>query len=67
MITNNTDFQKRKEGVPIMAQRKQIRLGTKRLGVPSLASLSEFWISHCRELWCRSQTGLGSGIAVALV
>ena len=25
-----------------------------------------FGILRCRELWCRSQTRLGSGIAVAL-
>ena len=42
------------------------RLGTMRLQVPSLASLSALRIWHCRELWCRSQMWLGSGIAVAV-
>ena len=34
--------------------------------VQSLASLSELRIWHCHELWCRSQTRLGSGEAVAV-
>ena len=36
-----------------------------RLRVRSLASLSGLRIRRCRELWCRSQTWLGSGLAVA--
>ena len=36
-----------------MAQQKRIRLGTMRLQVRSLASLSGLRIWHCRELWCR--------------
>ena len=36
-----------------------------RLQVQSLASLSGLGIWHCRELWCRLQTWLGSGVAVA--
>ena len=36
-----------------MAQWKQIPLGTMRLWVRSLASLSGLRIWHCRELWCR--------------
>ena len=38
-----------------------------RLRVRSLASLSGLRIQHCRELRCRSQTGLGPCIAVAVV
>ena len=34
--------------------------------VQSLALLSELRIQHCRELWYRSQTQLGSGVAVAV-
>ena len=49
-----------------MAQRKQIRLGTMRFQVQSLASFSGLRIQHCCELWCRSQTQPGSGIAVAV-
>ena len=30
--------------------------------VRSLASLSGLRIQHCRELWCRSQTRLGSSL-----
>ena len=37
-----------------------------RIRVRSLASLSRLRIRHCRELWCRSQTWLGSGVAVAV-
>ena len=50
-----------------MAQQKQIQLGTMRLWVQSLALLSGLRIQHCRELLCRSQMWLRSGIAVALV
>ena len=54
-------------GVPVVVQWKQIWLGAMRLWVQSLASLSGFRIRHCHELWCRSQTQLGSGAAVVLV
>ena len=37
-----------------------------RLRVQSLASLSGSEIWHFHTLWCRSQTQLGSGIAVAV-
>ena len=37
-----------------------------RMQVRSLASLSGLRILHCCELWCRSQTQLGSGVAVAV-
>ena len=33
--------------------------------IPGLASGLRIW--HCRELWCRSQTRLGSRVAVAVV
>ena len=39
-----------------MAQQKQIRLGTVRLWVHSLALLSGLRIWCCHELWCRSHT-----------
>ena len=42
-----------------------IQIGTMRLQIRSLASLSGLRIWHCHELWCWSQTWLGSGIAVA--
>ena len=38
-----------------------------RTQVRSLALISGLRIQHCRELCCRSQTRLGSGIAVALI
>ena len=47
-----------------MAQRKQSQLGTVRLQVPSLDSLSGLRIQRCRELWCRSQMRLGSDLAL---
>ena len=37
-----------------------------RLRVRSLALLSGLRIRCCRELWCRLQTRLGSGMAVAV-
>ena len=52
----------RNTGVPVVAQQKRIRLR-----VRSLASLSGLRIQCYRELWCRSQMQLGSGIAVAVV
>ena len=53
--------------IPVVAQWLTIRLGTMRLRVRSLASLSGLTIRRCRELWCRLQTRLGSRVAVALV
>ena len=50
-----------------MVQGKRIRLVSMRMRVRSLALLSGFRIRHRHELWCRSQTRLGSGVAVALV
>ena len=47
-------------GVPVMAQQKQIQLGTMKLRVRSLALLSGLWIWHCHELWC-------SLVAIALI
>ena len=38
-----------------------------RMQVRSLASLNRLVIRHCRELWCRLQTWLGSGVAAAVV
>ena len=35
--------------------------------VRSLASVSELRIWHCCELWCNSQTQLGSCVAVAWI
>ena len=50
-----------------MAQQRLIQLGTMRLQVQSVASLSGLRIRRCRELWCRAQMQLGSDFAVALV
>ena len=50
-------------GVPIVVQQKRIQLGTMRLQVRSLASLSGLMIWQCRELWYRSQTRLRSCVA----
>ncbi len=56
-----------KTEVPIMAQQRQLRLGTMWLWVLSLALLSGLGIRRCRELWCRLQMYLRSGITVAVV
>ena len=52
--------------VSIMVQQKCIQLGTVRLQVQSLALLSGLRIWCCPELWCRSQTWLGSDVALAI-
>ena len=57
---------KQERHVPIMAQRKQIQLGTMRLRVRPLASLSGLRIWHCHELCYRSKTQLRSHDAVAV-
>ena len=54
-------------GIPIVVQQKGIQLGTMRLQVQSLASLTELRIWHCHELWCRLQMQLRSRVAVAVV
>ena len=59
-------FKTLKAGVPVVAQWKQIQLGSMRLQVRSLASLSGLRIPSCCELWCRSQTQLRSGVAVTV-
>ena len=51
-------------GVLVVAQRKQIQLGTMRFQVRSLASLSGLKIQHCRELWWR---GCTHGLDLALL
>ena len=53
-------------GVPVVAQQKGIQLGTMKLQVPSLASLSRLRMQRCRKLWCRLQTRLGSCASVAV-
>ena len=54
-------------GVPVMAQRKWIWLGTMRLWVWSLASISGLGIQGCHELWCRLQMRLRFCIAMVVV
>ena len=50
-----------------MAQQLTNPTRNMRLQVRSLALLPGLRIRHCHELWCRSQTQLGSCIAVAVV
>ena len=50
-----------------MAQQKRIQLGTMRLWVQSLASLSGLRILHCCEMSCRLQMRLGSDVAVVVI
>ena len=51
----------------LWCSRKQIQLVTMRLQVQSLPLFSGSRIWRCHELWCRSQTQLGSCVAVAVV
>ena len=62
-----TDIRFQIGGVPVVVQWKQIRLGTMRLRVRSLALLHGLRIQCCRELWGRLQMRLGSHVAVAVV
>ena len=55
------------QGVPVVAQWKQILLGTMRTWVQFLTSLSGLRIRRCCELCCRLQTRLRSQFAVAVV
>ena len=48
------------------SQAETIQIGTIRLQVQSLASLSGLRIHCCRELWCRSQLWLRSCVFVAV-
>ena len=50
-----------------MAQWVKNELVSMRMQGPSLALVSGLRIQLCHELWCRLQTKLGSGIAVAVV
>ena len=65
-IARELEFKVEPGGIPVMAQQKEIRLGTMKFRVRSLASLSGLRIQHCRELCYRLQTQLGSGISVAV-
>ena len=65
-VPSEKNLSKMNVGVPVVAQQKQIQLGTTRLQVRSLASFSGLRIQCCRELWCRLQTWLRSRIAVAV-
>ena len=51
---------KKTRRVPVTAQWKQIWLVSMRMQVWYLALFSGLRIRHCRELWCRLQTSLGS-------
>ena len=56
-----------KEGVPIAAQQKRIRLGTMRMRAGSLAPLSGLRIRRCHDLLCGLQMWLRSCVAMAVV
>ena len=51
----------------VVAQWKRIPLACMRTQVQSLTLLSGLGILYCCELWCRSQTGLESCVAVTVV
>ena len=56
LFVRYTFFKNSYLGVSIVAQQKQILLGTTRLQVRSLASSSGLRIQRCCELWSRLQT-----------
>ena len=53
-------YQKKKLGVPIVAQWLMNLIGTMRLWVRSLTLLSGLTVQRCRELWFSLQMWLGS-------
>ena len=53
-------------GVPVVAQGLMNPTSIHEDTVGSLGLLSGLRIQRCRELWCRSQRRLGSGVAVAV-
>ena len=55
------------QGVPFVAQQKQIWLVSMRVQVRSLALLSRSGILCCCELWCRSQMRFRSHVTVSVV
>ena len=57
-------IQKDVQGVPIVAQQKEICLLCMRIQVRSLASLSGLRIWSCPELWYSVQMRLSSGVAM---
>ena len=60
-------IEKSTNGVPVVAQQKQIQPLTMRFQVQSLASFSGLRIRRGCELWSRSQTRLVSHAAEAVV
>ena len=54
-------------GIPVVVQQKRIQLGTIRVQVRSLVSLSGLRIHCCRELWYRLQVWVRSCVVVAVV
>ena len=49
------------------SEEMNLTIASMRTQVGPLASLSGLRIRHCCQLWCRSQTQLKSGVAVAVV
>ena len=52
---------------PLWFNRLRTLLVSMKIQPRSLALISGLRIQRCRELWCRLQTLLGSGVAVAVV
>ena len=67
-VASKRVFKKFISEFPLWLSRNQSnRSVTMRTHVCCLALLSGLRIRGCCELWCRSQTWLGSGVAVAVV
>ena len=60
------NYEKDQLGVPVWLGRLQISLVSMRMWVQSLAEISGLRMWHCYELWCRSKTQPGFGIAVTV-
>ena len=66
LFNKASHIKKKNIGVPVMAQWLMHPTRNHEVVVRSLALLSGLRIRRYRELWCKLQMQLGSGVAVAL-
>ena len=60
------DIKKLSYGVPVVAAVEMNPTRNHEVAGSILASLNGLKIRRCREVWCRSQTWLKSGVAMAV-
>ena len=67
LVISEINYNFKKIGVPVVAQRLMNLTNIHEDVGLILASLSGLRIQPCCELWCRSQTRLGSRVTVVLL